>query len=331
MKRGKLTRYHVRQSLPLPGLPGQAPITRPQYSSAEITDACSPRLDANPSAVPTLDALRHRENAVNLPVTLRVLPKALRRDLHAVYAVARTIDDLGDDFPGDRVAALNDFRADLHHIWRSGVPRRPVLRALVPTVRAHGLTVEPFDHLIEANLIDQRVSRYDTFEDLTGYCRMSAEPAGRLVLDIFGQRSATTTELSDRVCRALQLLEHCQDVAEDRRAGRVYLPQEDLAEYGVREEDLDRQRANDALRALMLFQTGRATQLLESGEPLLVYLRGWAKVAVACYVAAGRAAARAIRRTRGDVLGRSATIRPRDLAASTATMLLHGSGGRTLG
>ncbi len=271
----------------------------------------------------TSDALGRREKDENFPVALRFLPKAVREDLHAVYAVARTIDDLGDAAPGDRVAALSEFRADLHRIWRDGTPRSPVLRALVPKVQAHGLTAEPFDRLIEANLIDQRVSRYETFEELIGYCRLSADPVGRLVLDVFDQHSSEAAELSDRVCRALQLLEHWQDVAEDRRAGRVYLPQEDLDAYCVRETDLDRPYATEAVRELMLFEIRRAAPLLESGAPLVGRLTGWARIAVAGYVAGGRAAARGLLRNGGDVLGRTAKARRRDVAFSAAALLLR--------
>ena len=256
-------------------------------------------------------------------MALRVLPKAVRMDLHAVYAVARTIDDLGDLAPGDRTAALHNFRADLHQIWRGSAPQRPVLQALAPTVRARGLTVEPFDRLIEANLIDQWVTRYDTFGDLLRYCRLSADPVGRLVLDIFDQSSPAAAELSDRVCQALQLLEHWQDVGEDRRVGRVYLPAEDLAAFGVRETDLDRPHASDALRELMAFETERAARLLESGAPLLAHLRGWARVAVLGYIAGGRAAVRALRRAGWDVLGCPARTRRRDIALEAAALLLR--------
>jgi squalene synthase HpnC len=281
----------------------------------------SPRTQGSEMA--TFDALRRREQAENFPVALHVLPKPLRRDLHAVYAVARTIDDLGDVADGVRVDALNEFRVDLHRIWDGGAPRWAVLQALAPTVRGRGLTAEPFDRLIEANLIDQRVSQYATFDELIGYCRLSADPVGHLVLDVFGQRSPETTQLSNQICRALQLLEHWQDVAEDRRAGRIYLPREDLTAYRVRETDLDRPRATEALRALMLFETDRAALLLESGTALLGRLTGWARIAVAGYLAGGRAAVRALRRTRGDVLGRAAAARRRDVAIAAAALLLR--------
>jgi squalene synthase HpnC len=274
-------------------------------------------------------ALLRKERAENFPVALRILPHALRRDLHAIYAIARTVDDLGDVASGDRVAALEDFRADLHKIWTGDNPQRPVVQALIPTVRARNLTSQPFDQLIEANLVDQRISRYGTFDELIDYCRLSADPIGRLVLDVFGQRSVETTELSDRICRALQLLEHWQDVAEDRAAGRVYLPQEDLKAFGVTEADLDRTYTTQALRELVLFETERASALLESGAPLVYRLAGWARAAVAGYVGGGRAAAKALRRNRGEVLNRDVKRYRRDVGISAAALLLRIPGERT--
>ncbi|MCX5043744.1 squalene synthase HpnC [Aldersonia sp. NBC_00410] len=266
------------------------------------------------------NSMHAEESAENFPVALRLLPGGIRRDLHALYAVARTIDNLGDETLGgqaarDRVAALTEFRSDLRGIWGGAPPRHPVLRDLVPTVRAHDLTVQPFEQLIEANLVDQRVTRYDTFADLIGYCRLSADPVGRLVLAVFGCESSTVAELSDRVCRALQLVEHWADVAEDRAAGRIYLPGQDMAQFGVTESDLDRPHASAALRELMRFEIDRAAALLESGAPIVGHLHGWARVAVAGYVAGGRAAVHALRRTGGDVLGCTATTsKPRTAA-----------------
>jgi squalene synthase HpnC len=249
----------------------------------------------------------------NFPVALRLLPRALRADLVAVYDVARVIDDLGDAAEGDRSALLEEFRADLAAIWAGEQPDHPVLVRLAPTMAAHGLPQEPFDQLVRANLADQRVHRYATYAQLRGYCTLSADPVGRIVLALFGVSDPVATELSDRVCTALQLIEHWQDVAEDRRAGRVYLPQEDLIAFGVAETELDAAVASPALRALMTFEITRAAELLDSGAPLVGMLRGWPRLAVAGYVAGGRAAVDALRRTAGDVLTGPPRPRRRDV------------------
>ncbi|HXT45308.1 MAG TPA: squalene synthase HpnC [Pseudonocardiaceae bacterium] len=270
------------------------------------------------SQYPPERTLSRKQRAENFPVALRLLPRTLRADLIAVYGFARTVDDLGDEAPGDRTALLETFRADLASVWDTGRPNHPVLQQLVPTVVSRGLDREPFDRLVQANLVDQRVHRYATYGQLREYCTLSADPVGRIVLGIFGVADrADLTELSDQVCTALQLIEHWQDVAEDRRAGRVYLPQEDLAAFGVAEAELDASpgqeaAASPALRALMAFEITRAAELLDSGAPLIRLLHGWARLAVAGYVAGGRAALDALNRSGGDVLGGPPRPRRRD-------------------
>ncbi|HET8616869.1 MAG TPA: squalene synthase HpnC [Actinomycetales bacterium] len=249
------------------------------------------------------------ERDENFPVALRVLPQALRDDLHAVYEFARTVDDLGDRAPGDRTRLLTGVRHDLRRIWDGEVPDLPVLQRLSTVVLGHDLDLAPFDHLVEANLVDQQVTRYRTFDDLLGYCRLSADPVGRIVLGLLDHRDPATAVLSDRVCTALQLLEHWQDVGEDRRAGRVYLPLGDLEAFGVPLEDLDATTTSERLRALLRFETERAACLLESGAPIVRELHGWGRVAVAGYVAGGRATVAALRRNDLDVLARQ--VRPR--------------------
>lgn len=297
------------------------------------------------AAVGTTDrALTRKRRAENFPVALGVLPPELRADLVTVYDVARVIDDLGDGgtagsagtggtagsagsrAAGGRTALLADFGADLAAVWEGGRPEHPVLRRLVPTVRARALDREPFERLVQANLLDQRVTRYGTYAQLRGYCTLSAEPVGRIVLAVFGVCSPAALELSDRVCAGLQLIEHCQDVAEDRRAGRVYLPQQDLAAFGVAEAQLDAPVAAPAVRRLMAFQSTRAGDVLNSGAPLVGLLHGWARLAVAGYLAGGRAALDALRRVNGDVLGGPPPARRRDLLWHL-TRLLAGLGG----
>jgi squalene synthase HpnC len=266
--------------------------------------------------------LRAKERAENFPVALRVLPRRVRRHLVAIYDVVRVIDDLGDEAAGDRTAQLEAFAEDLARVWEGGAPQAAVLRRLVPTVRATGLPRELFDRMVAANLQDQRVSEYATYHELRRYCTLSADPVGRMVLCVFGVTSDTAGELSDRVCTALQLVEHWQDVAEDRRKGRVYLPKEDMAEYGVSPSDLDSVASTPALRRLMAFETERAAALLDSGAPLVGMLRGWARLAVAGYVAGGRAAVDALRRCGGEVLAGTPRTRKRDVLRHLPRLLL---------
>jgi squalene synthase HpnC len=184
-----------------------------------------------------------------------------------------------------------------------------VVRALAPVVGACAIPQQVFADLIRANRQDQVVSRYPAFSDLAGYCRLSANPVGRIVLHVFGAATPGRMILSDRVCTALQLAEHWQDVAEDFQAGRIYLPAEDMERFGVAEGDLAAASAGPQLRALMAFEVERARRLLGEGAPLVGNLRGSARVAVAGYVAGGRAALAAITNAGYDVL--CATHKPR--------------------
>lgn len=261
---------------------------------------------------PATPALRRRETAENFPVALRFLPAGLRRDLHAVYAVARTIDEIGDDvsarpLPTQRLAGLDEFEADLLRIWSGTTPpRHPVSARLAPTVHDHGLPAAPFRALIDANRLDQCQHRYETWLDLRHYCSLSADPIGRIVLGIVDAATPQRFAWSDDACTALQLLEHCQDVAEDRRRGRIYLPLDTLAAYGVDPADLDASGTAPTLRRAVAHETERARTLLEhSGPALVATLHGAARCAVAGFVAGGLATADALHRANYDVLTRT--------------------------
>ncbi|MEV4201810.1 squalene synthase HpnC [Micromonospora globbae] len=262
--------------------------------------------------VPAVHRLAQARAAENFPVALRVLPARYRRHLIAVYAYARHVDDLGDEpqAPGvDRTAELDRIEAELRALYTGRAVSHPVVRALAPTVTGCGLPLDALVRLVEANRVDQRVTRYATFAQLVDYCTLSANPVGELVLHVFGQAGPARRELSDRICTALQLVEHLQDVAEDHRRGRVYLPAEDLDRFGVTEEDLGRPAATAPLRELIAFEAERARAWLDAGAPLVSALHGWARLAVGGYLAGGRATLDALAEADHDPL--RAAVRPR--------------------
>ena len=273
-------------------------------------------MSSTPATAPSLPAdlvaaVPGKAAAENFPVAPRFLPAALRRDLTALYGFARLVDDLGDEAvggPAERERLLDLVDADLDAIYAGGQPAQPALGALVPTIRAHQLPAEPFRKLVQANRVDQRVARYPSYADLAAYCELSANPVGALVLGVFEAATPERLAWSDSVCTGLQLVEHWQDVAEDLARGRVYLPQEDLAAFGVTEADLAVPPAADRVRRLMAFEARRAAELLDAGAPLVGSLRGTARLAVAAFLAGGRAALAAIEAADYDVL--SATRRP---------------------
>jgi squalene synthase HpnC len=197
---------------------------------------------------------------------------------------------------------------------------------LTPTLADRALPAEPFRRLIEANRRDQTVTDYSTFEELLGYCRLSADPVGRLVLGILGLATPERVAWSDSVCTGLQLVEHLQDVAEDARAGRVYLPAEDRARFRVERDELTGGRASLGLRALVAFEADRAARLLAEGSKLVATLPPRPRVAVAGFVAGGLAALDRIAAAGGDVLA-GASLHPTKpaVARRTARLLLEGT------
>jgi squalene synthase HpnC len=252
----------------------------------------------------------------NFPVALTMIPKRHRAHLFALYCFARLTDDLGDQAKDDgaedtsafRLKLLDDFEADINRIYDGQQPLTPALLPLADTVRACDIPQAPFTALIQANRQDQLVSRYATYDELDQYCTLSANPVGQIVLYIFGSATPERIELSDKICTALQLVEHWQDVAEDLGDGRIYLPQDDMARFGVTEQDLAAATANAKVKDLLRFEVVRARQLLDDGAPLVGTLRGAARLAVAGYVAGGRAALTAVERHGYDVL--ASTPRP---------------------
>jgi squalene synthase HpnC len=243
-------------------------------------------------------------SAENFPVAMRMIPKGPRAQLIKLYAFARFVDDVGDEAPGDRTALLALIEQDVRGLQNRGTDQLAIepVRALKSLVDEFGVPIDAFLDLIEANRLDQYTAQYATFDDLLQYCRLSAAPIGRVVLHIARAVSDRNIADSDLVCAGLQVLEHCQDVGEDARAGRVYLPANDLHEAGVAGAELLAGTTSGALRGVVNLQVVRAIQLLDPGRALVGRLTGWPRLAVAGYAAGGFATAAALRKAQYDVL-----------------------------
>lgn len=283
--------------------------------------ASSPAQTAIP---PSQAAVMAQAATENFPVASYLLGAAERARLLAIYGFARLVDDIGDESPGDRAALLDWLEQDLDRVYGSGTPEHPVMQSLMPAVRECRLPDQPFRRLIAANRQDQLVSRYETFDELLGYCALSAAPVGELVLHVFGAATPERIELSDRICSALQIVEHLQDVSEDHARGRVYLPREDMARFGCEEHDLGASSASPALGELLAFETGRARKMLREGAPLARTLRLRPRLAVAGFVAGGRAALDALEHAGFEVLA----ARPRPTKARFIQRWLGAVSGR---
>jgi squalene synthase HpnC len=272
---------------------------------------------APPLAVPSQAETMAKAGEENFPVAAVFLGRRRRRLLSAIYGFARLVDDIGDEAAGDRAALLDWAERELDRACAGEQPAHPAMRALATAMRDGDLPAEPFRRLIEANRRDQQVSRYETFDELLDYCRLSAAPVGELVLHVFDAATPDRIALSDRICAGLQVAEHIQDVVEDRERGRVYLPAEDLRRFGCTADDLGA-GATPALRELIGFEVERARALLAEGAPLIRRLRGRAALAVAGYVAGGRAALDAVEASGCDVF--AARPRPSRLRFARAFM-----------
>jgi squalene synthase HpnC len=259
--------------------------------------------------------------AENFPVASRLLPRRYRGHLLAIYGFARLVDTIGDEAPGNRLAQLDRLEEDLERA-PAGAASHPLVQKLTPTIDELGLSLAPFRALIAANRIDQHRSRYETFDELLGYCALSAAPVGQLVLAVFGATTPERVAWSDDVCAALQVVEHLQDVGEDARRGRVYLPAEDLRRFGVEDDALLGPTASPALRQAVAFECERARGLLSAGRPLVASLRGWGRLAVSGYVAGGAASLDAIRAAHHDVLAHACKPGGARLAAHALPLLV---------
>ncbi|MGH3009087.1 MAG: squalene synthase HpnC [Gaiellaceae bacterium] len=235
----------------------------------------------------------------NFPVGSVLFPRPLRPHIRALYCYARLVDELGDAYDGDRLAALDELEREVDAAF-AGEATWPVLQNVQPTIREFELPREPFLRLIEANRIDQRVSAYETWDELANYCVHSADPCGRLVLGVLRRLDeAELVAASDDVCTGLQLVNFLQDVPRDLELGRVYLPAEDRRRFG--DPALD--RPSDELRELLRFEAARAAELLAAGEDLRARIGGRLGRAVALFSRGGLAALDALEAAGWDVFG----------------------------
>jgi squalene synthase HpnC len=249
-------------------------------------------------------------NSENFPVASHLLPRAIRPHLLALYGFARLVDDIGDESDGDRLSELDWAEQELDRA-AAGEAQHPVFVPLSRTIGELDLPLQPFRDLIDANRMDQSVTRYADFDALVGYCMLSAAPVGRLVLAVLGCSTPERVAQSDRVCVGLQIAEHLQDVAEDAANGRVYLPLADLASCGCVVDRLLDPDQRSALRATVSLEVRRARALLADGAVLSRGLPLRARLAVAGFSAGGAAALDAIERASFDVIAQRCPPRTR--------------------
>jgi squalene synthase HpnC len=232
----------------------------------------------------------------NFTVASWLLPAELRPHFHAIYAYCRWSDDLADETSGgeESLRLLDWWEAQLEDCYR-GVAAHPVFVALRPTIHDFDIPIEPFRDLLTAFRQDQYCKRYETFNDLLGYCRNSANPVGRLVLYLARCHDERRGQLADSICSGLQLANFWQDVARDYDCGRIYLPQDACRHAGYDEAMFARREFNPQFRRLLSEEVARAESFLLAGRPLVSLVPKPVRIDVQLFIDGGLAILQAIR------------------------------------
>lgn len=219
-------------------------------------------------------AIDHYEN---FPVASVLLPKKLRPAVEAIYAFARSADDLadeGDASAAERIGALVAYDTELDAILDGRASAYPIFNRLAAIIAVHRLPIEPFRDLLSAFRQDVVTTRYANFAELLDYCRRSANPVGRLMLALYGVADTRSLQQSDAICSALQLINFWQDVAIDWKKARIYLPLDDMQRFEITPSHLASEQVDTAWRSLMAFEVDRARAMLLDGAPLALHLPG---------------------------------------------------------
>jgi phytoene synthase len=226
----------------------------------------------------------------NFPVASILMPKRLRKPVAAIYHFARAADDIADEGESsneERLRQLDEFRDELTHIANHETPLTPLFQNLATEVHQHALPMQPLYDLLDAFSQDVVKKRYANFDEVLDYCRRSANPVGNLLLHLYEEAIPVNIAYSDAICTSLQIINFWQDVAKDYAIGRIYLPLDELAQYGVSEDQIAQGSTNDAWRKLMQFQVDRARAMMLSGKPLGSILTGRTGLEMRMIIAGG--------------------------------------------
>ena len=257
-------------------------------------------------------AVNHYEN---FPVASVLLPRRLRRAVEIIYQFARQADDFADE--GDlshaqRLQKLEGFRSELNSIAHAEIPQTALFQDLAGIVEQHQLPLQLFHDLLDAFSQDVIKKRYANFNEVLDYCRRSANPVGRLLLHLYEEASPQNLHYADAICTSLQLINFWQDVKKDYAIGRIYLPQDDMATFGVTEAHLAQGQADAAWQQLMQFQVQRARELMNEGIPLGSILTGRIGLEMRLIIAGGKRILDKLEAVQFDMFHYRPVLRPWD-------------------
>jgi squalene synthase HpnC len=258
-------------------------------------------------------AQRHYEN---FSVASWLVPAAFRQDFFNIYAYCRWSDDLADEIgnSADSLRLLDWWRAELHACF-SGTVKHPVFVALRETITNHSLSIENFEKLLDAFVHDQRVTRYGSHLEVFDYCRGSANPVGRILLQLACVEEPVALKLSDRICSGLQLANFCQDIRLDAQRGRIYLPRDVWQRFQITESEILAGHVTDNLRFALKAWVELARTQLVSGLPLVQRTPRWLARDIQLFARGGLAILNNIARAKYDVWSRPIEVSKRQKLA----------------
>ena len=258
-----------------------------------------------------------RNHYENFPVISFILPNEFKKHIAIIYWFARTADDLADEGnfnPEERIKKLDEFRLRLESLIKGNCTSH-LEHCLLNTINEKKLTSQYFFDLLFAFKQDVTKSRYENFDEVINYCKHSANPVGRLILELFGYRDEKLNVQSDKICSALQITNFLQDTLIDFNKGRIYLPQDELKRFGVDEKMFELKENNLNLKRLIEFNVERAQKMFNEGKELLHSLNGGLKIEISWTVNGGERILNKIRKNDFNVLNRRPTLNKYDFAS----------------
>ena len=257
-------------------------------------------------------AVDHYEN---FPVASILLPKHIRRAVEVIYYFAREADDIADEgniSSEERLAKLDEFRAELNRFGTDQKNQTPLFEALESIAFKFNLPIQLLHDLLDAFSQDVVKKRYENYDELLDYCRRSANPVGRLLLHLYEAATPKNLAYSDNICTSLQLINFWQDVEKDYKIGRIYLPLDEMARFGVTEADIAAGQADQAWQQLMQYQVQRARQMMKDGAPLGTILSGRIGLEMRLIIAGGNRILSKLEKVNYDMYRHRPVLRPHD-------------------
>lgn len=250
----------------------------------------------------------------NFPVASFLIPSGKRQDIAIVYWFARTADDIADEgqiSSNERISTLNEFEKNFFDALK-GVYASDEYEILSDVVIRNNLNPKYFTDLISAFRQDVTKKRYNKFDEILDYCNRSANPIGRIVLDIFNIRNEEAYKYSDKICTALQLTNFYQDVEIDYDKGRIYFPLDEMARFNVDENMFEMKENNPNFSALLKYSIDRTRAFFSEGKYLFPFLKGRLKIEIKWTVAGGEKILSKIEKNNYQIFGKRPKLNKTD-------------------